>query len=109
MGREWEQDGYRVALPLPLADEAPPAEGPAAEELAELVKDVEAAADAWTARILCVFRCSLQCALIANSSASPAGGGAGWPHEIRRGCRRRTARVLCVLDLRLLSLLNLDS
>ncbi len=65
VGREWEQDGYRVALPLPLADEAPPAEGPAAEELAELVKDVEAAADAWTARVSCVFRWSLQCVLTA--------------------------------------------
>lgn len=51
VGREWEQDGYRVVVPLPLADAPLPENGPEAEELAELVKDVEAAADAWVSRV----------------------------------------------------------
>jgi hypothetical protein len=55
--REWELDGYRMAVPERLQDAPPPEpSAQASEELAELAKAVEADADAWIARLGCGAR-----------------------------------------------------
>lgn len=52
VAREWELDGYRMAVPQLLQDEPPLAPGtPESEAVAELVKATETAADAWAVRL----------------------------------------------------------
>lgn len=47
----WEQDGYRVARPEYLSDDAPPADSEEAALLAQEAGEVEALADAWLERL----------------------------------------------------------
>ena len=49
----WELDGYRVARPLPLADERPEPGSPEAAELDALAAEVTALAAQWLDRVKC--------------------------------------------------------
>ena len=76
--REWELDGYRMAVPERLHDVPPPEpSAEASEELAELAKAVEADADAWIARLGCACRLACQVVSTAGFRHTAAGAGSG--------------------------------
>lgn len=67
VAREWELDGYRMAVPERLQDFPPPEpSAEASEELAELAKAVEADADAWIARLGCACRLAYRAVFAAD-------------------------------------------